>query len=317
MKRLRVVRAGRVGLALLSLLLAAAAHAETWRFAVIGDTPYNDYERRELPLMLGDITAENPAFIIHAGDIKSGGSRCSDETFRDRRSLFDASGVPFIYVPGDNEWTDCSRLTAGGYDPLERLNRLREIFFAQPLSLGGTRLPVEQQSGSYPEHLRWRHGPALFITLNVPGPNNNYGTKDQPGAEFLARNPAVIDWLKQGFATARREKLAAIVITMQANPAFKHFAAGLTHSGFRELLETLRQETLDFPGQVLLVHGDTHTQHIDQPLRHPETKLPVTNFTRIETFGYPFMGWVKVMIDSEDPRLFRFEVHPHPAKNGN
>ena len=264
-------------LAVLGLLLAFAAHAETWRFALIGDTPYNDYERRELPLMLGNIAAEHPAFIVHAGDFKSSASRCSDELFLDRHSLFNASAVPFIYTPGDNEWIDCSHLSAGGFNPLERLKKLREIFFAEPLSLGKTRLRVEQQSGAYPEHLRWRLGPVSFITLNVPGPNNNYGRRDDPDAEFLARNPAVIDWLKQGFATARREKSAAIVIVMQANPGLKHFAAGLTHSGFRELLETLRRETLAFPGQVLLVHGDTHSQHIDQPLRHPETKLPGNN----------------------------------------
>jgi hypothetical protein len=30
---------------LAGLLLAGTVHAETWRFAVIGDTPYSDYER--------------------------------------------------------------------------------------------------------------------------------------------------------------------------------------------------------------------------------------------------------------------------------
>jgi hypothetical protein len=138
-----------------------------------------------------------------------------------------------------------------------------------------------------------------------------------PGTEFQARNPALIDWLKQGFATARRDKLAGIVITMQANPGLKHFAAGLTHSGFRELLETLRQETITFAGQVLLVHGDTHWQRVDQPLRHPVTKLPVANFTRAETFGYPLMGWVEVIVDRDKPQLFRFKAHPYTPQNGN
>jgi hypothetical protein len=40
-------------------------------------------------------------------------------------------------------------------------------------------------------------------------------------------------------------------------------------------------------------------------------ELPLANFTRAETFGYPIMGWVKVIIDDRDPQLFRFEVHPH------
>lgn len=302
-------------LAVLSVLLAAAAHAETWQFALIGDTPYNHDERRALPQMLDTIAAQQPAFIVHAGDIKKGSARCSDELFFDRRSLFNASRVPLLYAIGDNEWTDCRRLLAGGFNQLERLQKLRGLFFAEPFSLGKTRLPVEQQPGDYPEHLRWRLGPVLFITLNVPGGNNNYGRRMDPDAEFLARNPVVVDWLKQGFATARRDQLAGIVIVMQANPNLKHFAAGLTHSGYRDLLETLRQETVTFPGQVLLVHGDTHWQRIDRPLRHPQTKLPVRNFTRVETFGYPFMGWVNVTIDSEDPQIFRFTAHPYqPAK---
>lgn len=304
-------------LAVLSLLLAAAAHAETWRFALIGDTPYNDDERRALPQMLDTIATQQPAFIVHAGDIKKSSARCSDELFLDRRSLFNASSVPLLYAIGDNEWTDCRRLVAGGFKQTERLEKLRELFFAEPFSLGKTRLPVEQQPGAYPEHLRWRLGPVLFITLNVPGGNNNYGRKMEPDAEFLARNPFVVDWLQQAFATACRDQLAGIVIVMQANPNLKHFTAGLTHSGYRDLLETLRQETVTFPGQVLLVHGDTHWQRIDQPLRHPQTKLPVRNFTRVETFGYPFMGWVNVTIDSEDPQLFRFTAHPYKPPKQN
>jgi hypothetical protein len=62
---------------------------------------------------------------------------------------------------------------------------------------------------------------------------------------------------------------------------------------------------------VLLVHGDTHWQRVDQPLRHPVTKLPVANFTRAETFGYPFMGWVEVIVDSDKPQLFHFKAHPY------
>lgn len=303
--------------ALLCLCLACSAQAETWRFALIGDTPYSDYERRELPGMLDAISEELPEFIVHAGDFKKSSARCTDELFADRHALFNASAVPFIYVPGDNEWTDCKRIIAGHYDPLERLNKLRELFFPSPVSLGKRKIKIERQSAEFPEHLRWQLGPALFITLNVPGANNNHDSRNQDNSEFLTRNPAVIDWLKQGFASARKEKLAGIVIVMQANPGFAHFTAGLTHSGFSELLETLRRETLDFPGQVLLVHGDTHWQRIDQPLRHPQTKRPLNNFTRVETFGYPFMGWVKVIIDSEQPKFFRFEVHPFKPTRHN
>lgn len=297
-------------LLLAGLWFAGSVHAETWRFAVIGDTPYSAYERSELPRMLDDIADEHPGLIVHAGDFKDSRTICSDEVFLDRRTLFAASRVPLLYVVGDNEWTDCRQLAAGHFDPLERLQKLRELFFAEPRSLGRQTLLVEQQANT-PEHLRWRLGPVLFLSLNVPGPNNHFGLGSTPSDEYLARNPMLIDWLRQGFAVARREQAAGMVIVMQANPGFKHHAAGLTHAGYRNLLETLSTETLAFSGQVLLVHGDTHWQRIDQPLRHPKTKLPMTNFTRLETFGYPVMGWVKVIIDDELPQLFRFEVHPY------
>ena len=293
------------------LSVATSATGETWRFAAIGDTPYSDYERSELPHLLADIADQSPAFIVHVGDLKDSRAPCSDEMFLDRRALFDASRAPFVYVVGDNEWTDCQQVAAGHYDPVERLQRLRELFFAEPRALGKPTLAVEQQAGGYSEHLRWRLGPVLFISLNVPGPNNNFGSGPTPSNEFLARNPPLIDWLRQGFAVARRERAAGIVIVMQANPGFKHHAAGLTHAGFRDLLEALQEETLAFPGQVLMIHGDTHWQRIDHPLRDPQTHLPIANFTRLETFGYPLLGWVKVIIDSDQPQLFRFEVYPY------
>ena len=300
--------------ALTLLIAVSAAQADHWRFVLIGDAPYSDYERRAFPRMLEDIDDEAPDFVIHVGDLKHSKTRCSDAVFLDRRKVFDASRSPFIYLPGDNEWTDCKRLPAGHFDEVERLQKLREIFFAEPVSLGQKRIPLERQSAEWPEHLRWRHGPLLFLTLNVPGPDNNHGLGQAPTAEFSARNPAVIDWLKRGFALARQEKRAGIVIAMQANPGFKEFAQGLPNAGFRELLDTLRNETLKFPGQVLLLHGDTHWQRVDRPLYVPGSTRRIENFTRAESFGYPFLGWVKITIDDQDPTLFRFEPHSHPSK---
>ena len=300
--------------AALFLLSASLVHAETWRFAVIGDVPYSRYERNEMPRMLENITAEHPEFIVHAGDFKLSSDECSDALFVDRLQLFNSSSVPFIYTPGDNEWTDCRRLSAGHYDELERLNKLRTLFFSEPRSLGQQTIPVEQQSIETPENLRWRLGPVRFLSLNVPGPNNNFGMSRKPSEEYLARNPLLIEWLKQGFAIARREHSAGIVILMQANPGFKHFAAGLGHSGYRDLLETLLGETLSFPRQVLLIHGDTHWHRIDHPLFDRESGRRVENFTRLETFGYPIMGWAKVIIDTESPSLFRFESHAYESE---
>jgi hypothetical protein len=225
--------------------------------------------------------------------------------------LFNASRAPFVFVPGDNEWSDCNRVSNGAYDPLERLAFLRTLFWQRPESLGRKRIPLERQAGAYPEHSRFRLGPVLFVTLNLPGPDNNFGWQDEARAEFRDRNPAVLGWLKESFALARREKLAGIVLLFQADPGFKRFAQGMPQRGFREFLENLRRETLGFPGQVAVVHGDTHISRIDSPLLDSNRK-PVANFTRVETFGYPLMGWTRGIIDTDSPALFRFETYPWP-----
>lgn len=298
-------------LAALLLGWAALAGAETWRFALIGDTPYSDSERRELPRMLDAIAESHVDFVVHVGDIKNGQSRCDDAVFKDRQQLFDGNPAPFIFVPGDNEWSDCGRVSNGAYDPLERLAALRQLFWQQPDSLGRKRIALERQPGAYSEHSRFRRGPVLFVTLNLPGDDNNYGRRSEPRQEFLERNPVVLAWLQESFALARRDKLAGIVLLFQANPGFAHFSEGLPHRGFRDFLEALRQETLDFSGQVVAVHGDTHISRIDQPLRDAGGKK-IPNFTRVETFGYPLMGWTRGMIDTDSPALFRFEIHPWP-----
>jgi len=298
----------RFWLSLLLLAVSGLATAEVYRFGLIGDVPYSDRERRELPLMLEAIADSKVDFVAHIGDIKSGRDRCDDKLFMDRYQLFNSSRVPFVFVPGDNEWTDCDRQSAGNYDPLERLDKLRSLFWKDEFSLGQKKLRLEQQPGHYPEHARFRLGPVLFVTLNIPGANN-FGLTGEPSPEFQARNPVVLDWIKSSFALARREKLAGIVLLFQADPAFKHFARGFPHQAFRAFFETLRTESMNFPGQVVAVHGDSHLNRVDQPLRDRHGKV-LNNFVRVETFGYPIMGWTAGIIDTSARDLIRFENHP-------
>ena len=297
---------------LLSALLFAwcgLVVAEPWSFALIGDTPYSDHEREQLPRILESIADAGVALTIHVGDFKHGQGRCDDAVFDDRKQLFDSSRMPFIYVPGDNDWMDCSRVSNGSYDPMERLSRLRKLFFADKHSLGQRRIKVQQQSAAYPEHLRFRQGPVLFVTLNVPGDDNDYGRGNKPTAEFEARTPVVQAWLKEGFALARKEKLRGIVIALQANPGFKQFNQGMPHPGFKLLLDALHAESQSFDGQVLFLHGDTHSHQINQPFIAANGE-PLRNFTRVESYGFPFLGWVKITVDVDSRELFRFESFP-------
>ncbi|HEY7655302.1 MAG TPA: metallophosphoesterase [Burkholderiales bacterium] len=295
-------RGAVAGLAL-GIALAGDLPAAEFTFGALGDTPYTWLEERGFPALLGDIGREDLAFVVHVGDFKSARAACSDELFQGRRQWFDAVRHPFIFVPGDNDWTDCRGFQAGGYDPLERLAKLRELFFFGEESLGQRRIRLARQLPDYPEHARWRHGNALFVTLNVPGDANN--ARHMP-EEFRARSAAVARWLAQSFDLARRERLPAIVLFMQANP---WASPSSRYFGYRGLLAALAKESLDFNGEVLLVHGDTHRYRVDAPLLDPATGAAVLNFTRVEVFGSPGMNWVRIRV-TDDGGKIGFEVTP-------
>ena len=110
-------------------------------FGAFGDIPYNRDEEPALPAIIAEMNREKLAFAIHVGDFKDARSECSDELFRERRETFGLSHHPFFYTPGDNEWVDCRRARWAPREPLERLEKLREIFFASDSSHTPPRLP--------------------------------------------------------------------------------------------------------------------------------------------------------------------------------
>jgi hypothetical protein len=300
-------------LALVVALVALPVQAQTrFSFAVLGDTPYFKPEERGLVLMLRELDAEPLAFVVHVGDIKRGSTPCTDALYADRKSLFDASRHPLIYVPGDNEWTDCH---ASGADPLERLAALRRIFYPGVESLGRQRIELERQSGDprfaeYRENVRWAYGAVLFVGLNIPGSNNNLGRTPEMDAEHRRRMAAVFDWLDASMRRAARGGSAGVVIFFHAAPGFDGKVHGRhgAPDGYLELRNTLLTQVQRFPRPILLVHGDEHRFRDDHPLRDPATGRSLANFTRVEVPGSPAPAPVVVDVDTATPQVFT--VHP-------
>lgn len=293
----------------LLLLPCASGAAASFTFGAFGDTPYSADEESRFIGLIAELNREPLAFVVHVGDFKSAIASCSDELFLERRAWFDLSRHPFVFVPGDNEWTDCRRTFGGGYDPLERMRKLRELFFAGDSSLGQRPMRLVRQSAAtrgarnYPEHARWEFGNVLFLTLNAPGPDNNSRAFPE---EYARRSAAMRDWLAGGFRLARDRGSKAVVVLMHADP---WISPGRPRGGFRELLGTLAAEIRAYDGQVLLVHGDTHHYRVDQPPLESASGAPLPNFTRVEVFGYPEMNWVRVRVIEEKGRV-RFEATP-------
>jgi len=296
-------RLAALALALLAAGCAAPARSpDAFAFGVMGDVPYNAGQEEAFVRMIGRLDAEPLAFVVHIGDIKGGAEACTDALFARRRAQFDQSRHPFLYTPGDNEWTDCRYGKPPLADPIERLSRLRQVFFATPASLGIARIATRVQDG-YPENRAWTHGRVAFVTLNVPGADNNVGHDAANDAEARARDAANARWLARSVDDAIAANAAALVILVQANPWRIH----KRRDAYAPFLASLTQAARRFVRPVLFVHGDTHTYRIDAPLA--DAQGPVANVIRLETYGSPFVGWVQVDVDPADPQPFRIEGH--------
>ncbi len=298
-------------------------------FGLWGDMPYKKAgDDPKLPAVLQSINQSDIAFSIYDGDIKDGSSQCTNEIYTDALKMFGAMVRPVVYVPGDNEWTDCHRLNNGGMDSLERLSHLRKVMFPTLNSLGQSQLPLEHQGKlgeKFVENTRFNRGGVVFVGINMPGSNNNLVLNakecsnksarkaaqcDAGNAEYLERDAANVEWMAASFAQAKAANAAGLVVVVQADPGFdlpetedidESMAPGF--SGYRFFMDSLVKQTEAFKGQVLFVHGDTHFFKVDKPLYSPTKVLP--NLTRLQTFGSPSLHWVKVTVDINTANVFQ------------
>ncbi len=304
---------------------------QNFSFGLWGDMPYKKAgDEAKLPRVLDSINRSNIAFSIYDGDIKDGSSKCTDDIYTDAIKMFNSMKMPVVYVPGDNEWTDCHRLNNGGMDSLERLNFIRTQMYPSLNSFGKTTLPLQHQGAlkdKYIENTRFTYSGIVLVGLNMPGSNNNkvLNEKDctQKSArtsvqceaanqEYLERDKANISWMQEAFAHAKQTQAKGIVLVVQGDPGFDlpetedlDETTLEKYSGYTEFMRQLTQQTQSFEGQVLFVHGDTHFFKQDKPLLNPSKML--TNFTRLQTFGSPSLHWVKVNVNLNSPNIFAIE----------
>ena len=313
--------------ALIALGLSGA-QAQSFSFGVWGDMPYQrEGDEPKMPALLQSINRSDIAFSFYDGDIKDGASPCTDDIYTAALTMFAQLKKPVVYVPGDNEWTDCHRLNNGGYDGLERLAYLRRTMFPTPLSLGQRKLPLTHQGQpgeKFYENTRFSYRRIVFVGLNMPGSNNNKVMDEQDctfrsartalqceasNAEYLERDSANIAWMQQAFAQAKSQKSLGVVLVVQADPGFdlpetpgKDESKEPRVSGYAQFMGKLVEQTEQFQGQVLFVHGETHFFKFDKPLYNPTKLLP--NFTRLQTFGSPLIHWARVKVDPATAHVF-------------
>ena len=300
-------------LAALFLSFASIAMAQSFKFIALGDMPYNipeDYIRYER--LIQRINSKSPAFSIFVGDTKSGSTPCSDEYNLIVEGYFKKFISPLLYSPGDNEWTDCHRPLAGSYDPIERLQTLRQKFFQSKFSLGKQKISLTRQSDLDPhfskfvENSLWVKNHFLFVNVHITGSNNNFERDDRSKAEYYERNQANLSWIKYAFQQALKMNYQGIIFSYQADMFFSPKQAIESESGYRETLQLLSTSAEAFKKPVLLIHGDSHRLVIDQPLKTVDQKHVLENVIRLEVMGANEVQAVEIQVNPGQEQPFSF-----------
>lgn len=311
---------------------------EPYTLAVIGDTPYGPEKLAEFPDLVALINSDPKVDLVaHVGDIKAGSSSpCTNEYMETVRGLFDQFKDPFVYTPGDNEWTDChvASKNNGLYTPTERLQFVRGLFFpVAGQSLGSRRKQLlteadDPNNSAFVENTIWMESQVVFAMLNITGSNNDRaswgtplpadaGTYQSQADEQAARAQANRVWLDKTFAIATENNASAVVLLFQAD--LWDPTAAL--SGFDDLVTQIGNLSIASGQPVLLLEGDSHIFRVDNPYSaasplhgmHPATPV-ADNVFRIVVEGSAAgrTEYLRLTIDpqNKDGQLFSYERVP-------
>jgi hypothetical protein len=271
MKRLRLC-----GFTLAVVLLAAAAplfaaSSGDFGFGVIAHAFKDTSDESALREAIASTDAENLAFVV-ANGIKSAKEPCGDGLYLHRKDLLAKAKNGLIVSLAGSDWIGCTS-EDGQPVPLERLNRLREIFFSDDYSLGESKLPISRQSGiskfrSYGENARWEVNGVEFASINLPAENNHYLAAAGRNSEFEDRVIANRNWLQRVFRTASSRKAIGIVLFFDGDPsvarAKEQKGIDGRRDGFLEFRREVRTLASRYHGQVLLVHGSSADDQVDR-----------------------------------------------------
>lgn len=292
-----------LGLMLALALPASLASAQPapFSFGAVGHVFRGAADDALLRKAIIESDADNLAFVVVNG-VKAADEPCSDALYDQRLTMLSQAKNGVVLSLAGSDWADCKR-SNGRPAAMERLTRVRDVYFQDEMSFGATRLPLARQSTSskfrsYAENARWEVGNIVFATVNLPAPNNHYLTDAGRNGEFEDRLIANRYWLQRTFTFAQREKRDGIVLFCDGNPALLSGRTGArspdgTRDGFAEVRRQILALAGGYGGKVLVVHGSAR-QPANKGIRWRgnlgELALPA--------------GWLKVNVKPDDAALF-------------
>lgn len=252
---------------------------------------------------------ENLAFVV-ANGIKAADEPCSDMLYGERRTLLQNAKNGLMVSLAASDWTGCKDEN-GGSDAIERLSRLRELFFPEDFSFGASRIPLVRQSAiprfrAYMENAHWEIGGVMFATIDLPDDNNHYLFEAGRNSEFEDRVIANRSWLHRLFTYAKYQKLRGIVLFSDADPLTINRSRHLRRDGLLEVRRQLIRLSAKFSGPVLIVHNAAG------PQRHSPHSAIVWHGRLGElTATAP---WTRVTVNRGQSTLFAVTPNPTPPE---
>ncbi|MEC5161489.1 MULTISPECIES: hypothetical protein [unclassified Janthinobacterium] len=282
----------------------SARAGETFQFGVIGHSFQSGPDDSELRQAIRDTNQANLAFVVATG-IKADSESCSDKLYARRVELLDESEWPLVVSLAASDWSGCKN-SAGRSNAIDRLNRLRELFFADDNSLGARKLALARLSAnakfrSYAENSQWESGRVLFATINLPANNNHFLPEAGRNSEFEDRLVANRSWLQRLFAAAQRKKLDGIVLFSDGDVGVQNEdersllpSFNTKQDGFAVMRRQIRTLAKKFSGKVLLI--DTK--------RGKNPPAPAIEWN--DNLGHVSVnaGWVRIQVNPGRANLF-------------
>ncbi|MBR8141989.1 hypothetical protein KDW55_15975 [Burkholderia sp. AU19243] len=307
--------------------------AAPYSFAVVSgviDAPADEPTAQRL---LDAIARERGlAFVVYAGDLKGAREACRDALYTQRGAILNAARAPLVFVPGHDDWVTCGTTAGGGYDPVERLDFVRQSLLADAALPDPGALPITRESEvarfrPYRENARWMHDDVVYVALNAPAPNNHFLTAGGRNGEFEDRVVANGFWIDHAAEFAKRRDARAMVVIFEGDPQFDRYERAerfawlrfnrpRVRDGFRELKRTLVKAAATFRGPILVMHASSvplpNGFLIDRPL-HADDGVLVGNVTRVAIGPrHPATQWVKVNVSPARQTIFNVSLQEVP-----
>jgi hypothetical protein len=186
--------------------------------------------------------------------------------------------------------------------------------------------PAHPSDAQFVESVIWEESQIVFVTLNMPGSNNDGLPWSSPFTNEVARLQEVaertgadIRWLRRAFALAEANEAAAVLIALQADmwdPAALPAPPNDGLSGYTAFVHELANLSVHFGKPVLLINGDSHLFEADRPLANPagatgliHATQAVPNLTRITVQGSTNKPreWLRLTIEPRSSAVFSWE----------